>query len=85
MVLTLVALTLKSAAPLAAPPPPPAKPKLICREGEQQTGTHMHAERVCKTAEQWDSEDTDVRRRLAPLSVTIRKDQLEGAPNVQPQ
>ena len=86
MLLIIYALALSSDAPPTAPQPTaPTKPKLICREGDQQLGTHMHSDRVCKTAEQWDSDESDVHKRLTPLSVTIRKDQLEGAPNVQPQ
>jgi hypothetical protein len=87
MMLAMFALALVQVTPMPGPVTvvAPAKPKLICREGDQQLGTHMHADRVCKTAEQWDADDIDVHRRLAPPSLTIHKDQLEGAPNVQPQ
>jgi hypothetical protein len=85
MLLSLIAVSLLSPAPQAAAQPPPVKPKLICREGEQQLGSHMHADRVCKTAEQWDADDSDVHRRLAPLSVTIHHDQNEGVAVPTPQ
>lgn len=87
MLPALFAIALAQITPMPGPVTvvAPAKPKLICREGEPTTGTHMHAERVCKTAEQWDAEDSDVHRRLAPPSLTIHKDQLEGEPNIQPQ
>ena len=87
MMLAMFALALIQVTPMPGPVTvvAPAKLKLICREGDQQLGTHMHAERVCKTAEQWDSEQADAQRRLAPPSLTIHKDQLEGAPNTQPQ
>ena len=61
------------------------KPKLVCREGEAQLGTHMRTGRTCKTAQQWEEIDSDSDRRHPPPSLTIHKDQLEGAPNVQPQ
>ena len=85
MVLTLVALALISDPQSTPASPAPEKPKLICREGEAQLGTHMRTGRRCKTAEQWADEESRTRARLPPPSLTIHKDQLEGAPNVQPQ
>ena len=43
-----------AAVPAAAPAPAakPAKPKLICKSLDADTGTHM-SNRVCKTKEEW--------------------------------
>jgi hypothetical protein len=85
MLLTLVAIAALADTPQAQPSSPPEKPKLICRDGEAQLGTHMRAGRRCKTAEQWTEEEYRTRNAPPPPSLTIHKDQLEGAPNVQPQ
>src|SRR4029453_1623834 len=48
------------AAPDASPQTPTEKPKLICRETQQQTGSHIRTGRRCKTAEQWLKYDADL-------------------------
>ena len=40
-----------------ASPALPPKPKLICREPQQELGSHIRTSRRCKTAEQWQEED----------------------------
>jgi hypothetical protein len=57
-------------APAVAPPsaPPakaakPAKPKLVCHVNEV-TGSRLGAERVCKTAEEWERIRRDSRDRM---------------------
>ena len=46
------------------------KPKLVCRESEQDTGTHIRAGRKCKTAEEWDRDDAEKRAKAATMRVT---------------
>jgi hypothetical protein len=58
MLLMLIAMGLATGDPQPATQQDPEKPKLICRAGEQQLGTHMRTGRRCKTAEQWQIEDT---------------------------
>jgi hypothetical protein len=64
-------------APATAPPPPAAKPQVICREGEQELGSHMHASRRCMTLEQWQQEDA--RRQQIPISARITGDPDDAA------
>ena len=65
--LASLALMAFAAAQQPALPPPP-KPKLICRAGEQQVGSHIRTGRRCKTAEQWQREDSPG----DPLPLTLR-------------
>lgn len=81
MPLMLLAAALVSAAP-EAPAPTPAKPPLICREGENLTGSHIRTGRRCKTAEQWQIEDA--RRDRVPPSLRVTAGQMDGHPPVQP-
>ncbi|GAA3886756.1 hypothetical protein GCM10022276_02290 [Sphingomonas limnosediminicola] len=46
------------------------KPKLVCRESEQDTGTHIRAGRRCKTAEEWDRDDIEKRTKATTMRVT---------------
>ena len=45
-------------------------PKLVCRESEQDTGTHIRAGRKCKTAEEWDRDDAEKRAKATTMRVT---------------
>lgn len=74
----LTGLVILLAAQAAAPPPPPEKPKRICREDEQEVGTHIHAGRRCMTADQW--RDEDFRRNQKPTTLRIVPDQGNGVP-----
>ena len=75
MILTLLALL--AASDPAAPPPQTAKPVRICREGEKQLGSHMHASRRCMTAEQWQVEDA--RRDRIPITARVTADPDDAA------
>ena len=81
--IVLLAQITPSPGPVIVSAPP--KPKLICRQGESQLGTHMRVGRRCKTAQQWQEEEAGARNGPMPPSLTIHKDQLEGAPVTQPQ
>ena len=62
----------------AAPAVLPAeKPQLICREGERETGSHIHSTRRCLTAEQWQMEDA--RRDRIPISAKVGADPDDAA------
>jgi hypothetical protein len=58
----ILGLAQASAAPTA---PQPAKPPLVCRKSEQETGSHIHASRRCKTEDEWARDDAE-RTRLSP-------------------
>lgn len=60
----------------AAAAQPPAKPKLICREGDQQTGSHVRSGRKCQTQEQWDQEDALLTRR--PVTMRVIGEKSDG-------
>lgn len=72
---------LLAAEPQQLSPPVKAKPKLICREGEQELGTHMHTSRRCKTAEDWQQEDA--RQRQIPPTMRVTEGQPDGAQRSQ--
>jgi len=61
-------LALSGAEPQSALPPD--KPKLICREREQELGTHIHSGRKCKTAEEWRLEDLKRDQRPPDMRIT---------------
>ena len=75
MILGFLAFLVASDAPPAAAAA--AKPALICREGEKQLGTHMHASRRCLTAEQWQVEDA--RRDRIPITARVSADPDDAA------
>jgi hypothetical protein len=81
----LIAFALLAEAPQAPvpPAPPAAKPKLVCREGEQALGTHVRTGRRCKTAEQWEAEDS--RSEPMPLAARATEGQQDGHPSQRPQ
>jgi hypothetical protein len=68
MLLMLIALELAATEPQPATKQDSEKPKLICRTGERQLGTHMRAGRRCKTAEQWQIEDSKL-PQLSPSAI----------------
>ena len=70
-------LALFAASEPAAAPAQPAKPVRICREGEKQLGSHMHASRRCLTAEQWQVEDA--RRDRIPITARVTADPDDAA------
>jgi hypothetical protein len=60
------------------------KPKLICRESEQELGSHIRTGRRCKTAEEWRQEDL----RRDQISPTMRVTAGQGdalTPKTRPQ
>jgi len=81
--LTLLAMLFAST-PAEAPasrPTEPAKPRLICRQGEQELGSHIHTSRTCRTAEQWQEEDA--RRDQRPATYKVVPGQGDGVPRPQ--
>lgn len=63
------------AAPSAVAPVPSAeKPKLICREGEPETGSHIRAGSRCMTQAEWQAVDDRAQNRVPP-SARITKGQ----------
>jgi hypothetical protein len=52
----------------------PLKPRLICREPEQQLGSHIRAVRRCKTEEEWRLDD----ERSGRIPVTLRVTEGQG-------
>ena len=81
MIFVSLGLLMASAAPGATQPPAP-KPKLICREGESETGSHVHTGARCLTAEQWEQEDS--RRERIPVTLRITGAQGDGQPTSSP-
>ena len=79
----LALLTLMLAAQAADPPaqPVPQKPKLICRESDLETGSHIHSGRRCKTEEEWRQEDAD---RGRPASMRITEGQPDALTKQRP-
>jgi hypothetical protein len=85
MGLLLYALMLATQAGGPAPVSVPQKPQLFCRESEQELGSHIRTGRRCKTAEQWQQEDS--RRGQIPPSLTVVPNRGDGAvpPPARPQ
>lgn len=63
--------------------PPLEKPRLICREGEQETGSHIRTGRQCKTAEEWERE-ADMRVGVSP-SLRVTAGQPDPLTKQRPQ
>jgi hypothetical protein len=78
MLASLALLMLTAAEPDQPPPTPPQKPKLVCREGEQELGTHIHTGRRCKTAEEWQVEDQ--LKDTMPATLKVIPGKAEGVP-----
>jgi hypothetical protein len=70
MLLILIAMALAAGDQAAPAQQAPEKPKLICRTGEQQLGSHMRTGRRCKTAEQWEIEDSKLPQMPASAIIT---------------
>jgi hypothetical protein len=70
-----------STEPATVQPTPQEKPKLICRTGEQEVGSHIHTSRTCKTAEQWQQDDA--RRDQRPATYKVVPGQGDGVPRPQ--
>jgi len=80
MVIPLIALLVAAGqqpTPLAPPVVVP-KPKLVCREGEVQLGSHVHSGARCLTQEQWDEEDA--KRDRVPVTLRVTAGQGDGQP-----
>ena len=75
MAIALLALLMVAQEPSSPPAP---KPKLVCRGGESQLGSHVHAQRRCLTEEQWQEEDA--RRDRVPVTLRVTGDQGDGQP-----
>lgn len=73
MWLSLLPLMLASQASVPEVKPQVAKSQLICRESEQETGSHIRSGRRCKTAEQWLDEDR--KRGQIPPSMRVTEGQ----------
>ena len=72
LVALLVAASSAALAEQAQPAPP--KETRICREAEQNLGSHIRAARRCLTAEQWQREDEAKARTPLSLRVTEGQD-----------
>jgi hypothetical protein len=80
----LLAVTLTTAAALAADPPAQTeKQRLICRGGARQLGSHMRTPQRCRTAEQWQLED-EAKANL-PVSLQVTQGQNDGRSVPTPQ
>ena len=69
MFLTLIAL-------MQIDPPKPTtapvqKPKMVCRGGEEATGSHMRTGLVCKSEEEWRREDEEISRAKPPPTLRV--------------
>ena len=73
----LLGLLMDFAAPASAQAPV-REPKLICRGGQIETGSHIRARMRCLSAEQWQQEDE--RRDRIPLSLQVTGAQGDGQP-----
>ena len=79
-----LALLLMIGGATTQPESPQEKPKLVCRESEQQLGSHIRSSRRCKTAEEWQIEDQ--RRDLKPPSMRVTEGQGDAlTPKTRPQ
>ena len=76
--LALIALLSAQQQPAVAPP---QRPKLICRESQQQVGSHIRTGRRCKSAEEWQREDSADDR--LPLTLRVVPGQGDGVPKPQ--
>lgn len=82
--LIALAATLTTASALAADPPAPAeKQQLICRSGARSLGSHIRAQRRCRTAEQWQREDQA--KGGLPVTLQVTQGQNDGRVVPTPQ
>ena len=71
----------QSSAAVAPSPPAVAKARLICRESEQETGSHIRTGRRCKTEAEWQQEDDAKGRKPVSARVTEGQgDAMKGDP-----
>lgn len=75
MILGFIALLLASNTPPG--PAPVVKPKLVCREGDRVTGSHMHTSRRCMTVEEWQLDDEQ--RGRIPITARVTADPDDAA------
>ena len=75
MILMFFALTLIDP-PTPTKAPPVQKQKMVCRGGEEATGSHMRTGLVCKTEEEWRREDEELAR--VPVSPALRVTGAQG-------
>jgi hypothetical protein len=88
LLLAALALALPAAAVLAADPPaqptpPTQQPRLICRGGERQLGSHVRSTRRCRTAQEWRQEEEEQSR--IPMSVQTTAGQNDGHAPANPR
>jgi hypothetical protein len=82
--LIALAIALSAAGALAADPPAPAgKQELICRSGARSLGSHIRAQRRCRTAEQWQREDEA--KGGMPVTLQVTQGQNDGRVVPTPQ
>ena len=81
MTAVLLLLAFQAAQPAIVLPAP--KPALICRDSEQETGSHIHTGRRCKTQEDWEREDAD--RTRVPPSLRVTEGQGDALTKQRPQ
>ena len=82
--LAALVIALTTAAALAADPPAPAeKQRLICRGGQRTLGSHIRAQRRCRTAEQWQREE-EANANL-PVTLQVTQGQNDGRVTPTPQ
>ena len=81
MGLTFALIIAAQSTAAVAPSPPIEKPKLICRESEQETGSHIRTGRRCKTEAEWQWEDEARKRKPASARITeAQGDAMKGDP-----
>jgi hypothetical protein len=80
LVIFLSMLASSAAQPAASIPP---KPQKICRESEQEVGSHIRSGRRCKTAEEWQIEDQAHNAR--PPSMRVTEGQGDSLTKQNPQ
>ncbi|HMG47646.1 MAG TPA: hypothetical protein VK614_09330 [Allosphingosinicella sp.] len=82
--LIVLAIALTTAAAFAADPPPPSgEQRLICRSGQRSLGSHIRAQRRCRTAEQWQREE-EANANL-PVTLQVTQGQNDGRVTPAPQ
>lgn len=81
MGLTLVLVIAAQASAAVAQSPPVDKAKLICRESEHETGSHIRVGRRCKTEAEWQREDEAKANKPASARLTEGQgDAMSGSP-----
>ena len=78
LAILLLGLSVQAAGSPAAKAPD--KPRLICRDVEQELGSHMHTGHRCKTAEEW---NLDQVREQAPTTLRLLPGRDNGLPGTK--